>query len=78
MSLRMTLKEIRAGRGRSLAECLEMEYRLAAHVVDGPSDFAEGVRALLVDKDRKPSWKPPSLGQVGLATDGHSQGLHPS
>ena len=27
-------------------------------------DFAEGIRALLIDKDRTPRWTPPELEQV--------------
>ena len=34
-----------------------MEYALMAHVSAHP-DFAEGVRALLVDKDNEPAWQP--------------------
>jgi Enoyl-CoA hydratase/isomerase len=30
-------------------------------------DFAEGVRALLVDKDRSPRWTPATLGGVSQA-----------
>ena len=34
-----------------------MEYGLAVHVCARP-DLAEGVRALLVDKDNSPRWNP--------------------
>ena len=27
-------------------------------------DFYEGIRAMLVDKDRKPNWKPSNLSKV--------------
>lgn len=36
---------------------MELEYALAAHMIMRP-DFAEGVRAVLVDKDNKPRWQP--------------------
>lgn len=62
-SMKVTLKELTLGAKLNLAECLRMEFRLANHhVID--SDFAEGVRALLIDKDNQPKWKPPQLNEV--------------
>ena len=39
------------------AENMAMEYRMARRVVVLP-DFAEGVRAVIVDKDNAPRWNP--------------------
>lgn len=39
----------------SLEQVLYMEYNLSLHCVNNP-DFREGVRALLIDKDRNPKW----------------------
>lgn len=61
--MKVTLKELLLGAKLSLADCLRMEFRLGNHHVRD-SDFAEGVRALLIDKDNQPKWKPPSLKEV--------------
>ena len=45
------------GKMRSFAGEMGMEYALVTHVSQHP-DFAEGVRALLVDKDNAPKWNP--------------------
>ena len=42
----------------SLAEVFQFELMLATNIVRHP-EFAEGVRALLIDKDRKPVWQYP-------------------
>ena len=39
------------------ADNMAMEYRVASRVLVRP-DFAEGVRAVIVDKDHAPRWNP--------------------
>ena len=58
---------IRAGAHRSLRQALAAELALAAHVANLP-EFHEGVRAVLVDKDRAPNWQPARLEDVDPAT----------
>lgn len=62
-AVKVTLKELALGAKLSLAECLQMEFRLGNRHLRG-SDFAEGVRALLIDKDNQPKWNPPTLKEV--------------
>jgi len=65
-SLKITLRQLITGRGFTIEDALALEYRLTRHVMAG-HDFYEGVRAVLVDKDQKPHWDPPSLAEVGEA-----------
>jgi len=57
-SLLWTFEMLRAGRHRTLAQALAAELALTRSVMFHP-DFAEGVRAMVVDKDRAPRWVPP-------------------
>ncbi|XP_064308078.1 3-hydroxyisobutyryl-CoA hydrolase, mitochondrial isoform X1 [Phalacrocorax carbo] len=62
-SLKMSLRQLREGASMSLQEVFTMEYRLSQACMRG-HDFYEGVRAVLVDKDQSPRWKPASLEEV--------------
>jgi len=62
-SLKVALKQIRLGAGMSFSEVMTMEYRLSQHFMKG-HDFHEGIRAALIDKDRKPRWNPAAISDV--------------
>ncbi|MCP4891388.1 MAG: enoyl-CoA hydratase/isomerase family protein, partial [Planctomycetaceae bacterium] len=62
-SLKLTLEQFRRGATMSYDECLVMEYRLSQACLQR-DDFYEGVRAVLIDKDHSPCWKPSSVQEV--------------
>ncbi|QSQ16517.1 enoyl-CoA hydratase/isomerase family protein [Myxococcus landrumensis] len=63
MSLKVSLRQLRMGRGRSYDEMAGIEYRLS-QAMTAREDFREGIRAVLVDKDGKARWRPGTLGDV--------------
>jgi enoyl-CoA hydratase len=64
LSMKATLAAIRGARRLgSLEEALEAEYRLTVRLFEH-GEFLEGVRALLVDKDKSPRWNPTRLADV--------------
>ena len=62
-SLKVTLEQMRRGRDLDIEPALVMEYRISQHLMARP-DFFEGVRSILIDKDRAPKWRPETLAGV--------------
>lgn len=51
-----TFRQLGETRHASLREVFQAEIKLVTNIARHP-EFAEGVRALLIDKDRKPAWQ---------------------
>ena len=70
LSMAATLALVRAARGdRSIRESLAREYRFTYRAT-AESDFLEGVRAQIIDKDRNPVWAAsPAEGKVRAMLD---------
>ena len=63
-SLKVSLRIVEDGAHmHGFADEMVQEYAVATRIVQRP-DFAEGVRALIVDKDNQPRWDPPTLDGV--------------
>lgn len=63
LSLKVTLRHIREAHALDLRQTLSVDYKLACRFLED-ADFREGVRAVLIDKDNKPSWQPPDVSLV--------------
>jgi enoyl-CoA hydratase/carnithine racemase len=61
-----TLEALRRGANMTLPQCQAAELALTRSTMRHP-DFAEGVRAMVVDKDRKPRWQPRQIEEVDPA-----------
>lgn len=66
-SMKLSLAALRRGAQLNFDDCMTMEYRLSQALMAG-HDFYEGIRAVLVDKDHDPKWKPDTLAGVDDAT----------
>ena len=65
MSLAITTKLIDNSNGKSLKECLEIEFQLSQKIVYR-DDFDNGVNSVLVSKDNKPKWNPANIDEINI------------
>ena len=70
--LAVSLEQIRRGRTMGLSDELRMERDMVRHCFHADhlsrrgaqTDTAEGIRALVIDKDRQPKWLPASIEEI--------------
>ena len=65
-SLAIALRQMQAGAGLDMRAAMELEFAIVSRLCLG-HDFYEGVRALVLDKDQRPQWRPASLADVDPA-----------
>jgi len=67
LMVKVTLEACKRNATASLKDAFALEYRVSQHTVKPGSDFVEGIRAVLVDRDQKPRWKHAALQDVSEA-----------
>jgi enoyl-CoA hydratase/carnithine racemase len=65
--LSVARSQLQRGKSMELADCFRMELGMIEQCFE-QGDFIEGIRALLIDKDNSPRWKPMRLDEVSDAS----------
>ncbi|MDX3643150.1 enoyl-CoA hydratase/isomerase family protein [Streptomyces sp. MB09-02B] len=64
IAVKVTLAAVRRSRSLgSLEQALDQEYRVSCAAL-ATADLVEGIRAQVIDKDRRPRWTPATLAEV--------------
>ena len=66
-SQQIAFRQMAAGGSLSFEEAMALEFRIVSRICRG-HDFYEGVRAVIVDKDNRPQWRPKALEDVSEPT----------
>lgn len=62
-SLKVILRYLQKAKSLSFNDLMRMEFDMTYHFLNG-HDFFEGIRALLIDKDKQPKWDPNHIDSV--------------
>jgi enoyl-CoA hydratase len=74
-SLEIAFRQINRGADLDIVGCMQMEYRILKRILVG-TEFYEGIRAAIIDKDRAPEWTPSALKDVDpVAIEAHFESL---
>lgn len=63
LSLCVTFERMKRAREQNYDQLIDLDYVIARHFMRG-DEFFEGVRAMLVDKDKTPKWQHASVDEV--------------
>ena len=65
-SMKLTFEQLKRGRALDFDGDMRMEFRMVRRVMEG-HDFFEGVRSVIVDKDKNAHWNPARIEDVSDA-----------
>jgi 3-hydroxyisobutyryl-CoA hydrolase len=66
-SQKISFRHVREGQHGSLADTLRRDFRIVWHMCHHSTEFIEGIRAKLIDKDNNARWNPPTVQEVSDA-----------
>lgn len=66
LSMAVTLEALKFGSTHIFDECMDKTAALTSTFLNG-NDFKEGIRAIIIDKDKKPQWFPQSFSDINQA-----------
>jgi enoyl-CoA hydratase len=59
----IALRQMQVGAALSFEDAMRLDFRIVSRICRGV-DFYEGVRAVIIDKDNKPNWRPAASADV--------------